>query len=635
MTERSRFGRRYLKRRSLEEAREIFFGKVLAGRAGVPDVERVPAAEALGRVTAAPGLAKHPAPFYHSSAMDGLAVAAADTFGATEAGPVTLRMPGNASWVDTGDPMPEGRDAVVMSEEIHYRSDSEAEILRPLTPGDNVRVTGQEIATGEMVLPSARRITPADVGALLAAGVTEVDLRPRPRVRILPTGSEMIRPGAPLEVGKVVEFNSEIAAGLVREEGGVPRIEDPLPDDRERLGAALEDLAGEADVIVVLAGSSAGTEDFTPRAVEDRGELLVHGINIAPGKPTVLGMVKGCPVIGLPGYPVAMMISGRLFLQPLLRRLQGLPDRVPSTMKALLPRAVPSRQDSREFIRVRLGRVGGKTLAYVLPRGSAAILSYSRAHGLIAIPEGVEGVPAGEEVEVELLEGQPDLDRTVVLSGSHDLTLDILEDEMRRRGFTLLSSAVGSLGGILALRDDTAHLATAHLLDPESGTYNTPTIERFLAGRVIRRISMISREQGLILQSGNPKNMAKWSDLARPGVTIVNRQKGSGSRVLLDYRIEEAGVRPEQVAGYEREEYTHWAVAMAVKSGLADAGLGIRSAATTMGLDFVPLEEEEFDFLVPEEHLPHPGVRLLLEILESETFRKRVTALGGYRFRSP
>jgi putative molybdopterin biosynthesis protein len=443
----------------------------------------------------------------------------------------------------------------------------------------------------------------------------------------------MIRPGDPLEIGKVVEFNSRIAAGLVEETGGTAVVEEVLPDDRERLGATLERLSEHSDVIVILAGSSAGTEDFTPRAIEDRGDLLVHGVNIAPGKPTALGIVKGRPVIGLPGYPVAMAVAARLFLQPLLRRLLGLPEPLPETMEAELPRDIPSRLDSKEFIRVRLGRVGGKAFAYILPRGSAAILSWARAQGLVKIPEGVEGLPAGSRTEVELLRGRPDLDRTVVLSGSHDLALDILEDEMRLRGFTLLCSAVGSLGGILALRDGTAHLATAHLLDPESGEYNTPYMERFLAGRAVERVGMIRREQGLIVPTGNPAGLGGWADLARPGVRIVNRQKGSGSRVLFDYRIAEAGVDAGQVAGYDREEYTHWAVAMAVRSGLADTGLGIASAATTMGLDFVPLEEEEFDFLVPEENLSNGGVKVLLEILATERFRSRVLALGGYSFR--
>jgi len=565
--------------------------------------------------------------------MDGLAVSAEKTFGATEGEPVTLRIPDDAVWVDTGDPMPEERDAVVVSEEIHYREESVAEILKPIAPGDNVRVTGEEIATGEMVLPSSWPIGPADIGALLAAGVTEVEVRRRPRVAIVPTGTEMIRPGEPLEIGKVVEFNSRITAGLVEETGGAAVIEDVLPDDRERLGATLERLSEVSDVIVVLAGSSAGTEDFTPRAIEDRGDLLVHGVNIAPGKPTALGIVKGRPVIGLPGYPVAMAVAARLFLQPLLRRLLGLPEPLPETMEAELPRDIPSRLDSKEFIRVRLGRVGGKTFAYILPRGSAAILSWAKAQGLVTVPEGVEGLPAGSRAEVELLRGRPDLDRTVVLSGSHDLALDILEDEMGRRGYTLLCSAVGSLGGILALREGTAHLATAHLLDPESGEYNTPYMERFLAGRTVERVGVISREQGLIVPTGNPAGLRGWADLARPGVTIVNRQKGSGSRVLFDYRIAEAGVDAGQVAGYDREEYTHWAVAMAVRSGLADTGLGIASAATTMGLDFVPLEEEEFDFLVPVENLSHRGVNALLEILATARFRSRVLALGGYSFR--
>ncbi len=558
-----RIGRRYLNRRSLEEAQSIFFERAAVVSQGL-GVEVVPAGAALGRVTARLAAARHPAPFYHSAAMDGMAVSAADTFGASETSPVRFMIHGSAAWVDTGDPMPGDKDAVVVSEEIHYREEGEVEIFRSLAPGDNVRVTGQEIATGEMVLPTGWRITPADIGSLLAAGTTEVEVHASPRVLILPTGSEMIRPGEPLERGKVIEFNSQIVAAMVRDEGGAPLTGDPLPDDRQRIGAAVREGAATADVVVVLAGSSAGSEDFTPRAIEDVGELIVHGVNIAPGKPTALGIVEGRPVIGLPGYPVAAVISARLFLLPLLRRLLGLPAPVPREMKAFLPRAIPSRLDSLEFVRVRLGRVDAKVFAYPLPRGSAAILTYSRAQGMVAVPEGVEGLSGGEEVKVEITGATPDLDRTVVLSGSHDLLLDLLEDEMRSRGFFLLSSAVGSLGGILALREGSAHLATSHLLDPESGEYNTSYIRRYLAGRKVRRVGVVFREQGLIVPRGNPKEMQSWGDLGRSDVAFVNRQKGSGSRVLLDYRLREAGVEPGEVRGSGRWEYTRWAVAMAV-----------------------------------------------------------------------
>jgi putative molybdopterin biosynthesis protein len=330
---------------------------------------------------------------------------------------------------------------------------------------------------------------------------------------------------------------------------------------------------------------------------------------------------------------VAAILSARIFLLPLLGKLAGVTLPPSPSVNAVLPKAVPSRLDVREFIRVRLGKVGEQTYAFPLPRGSAAILSYTRAQGIVTVPEGKEGCPAGEEVEVEILGNMPDLERTVVLSGSHDLLIDILEDELRRRGVHLISSAVGSLGGLLALRDGVAHVATSHLLDPDNGVYNTTYLEKHLPAVAVEKVQVVFRDQGLMVLPGNPKGLRRWEDLSLPGVTFINRQRGSGSRVLLDYRLARSGVDPSRIDGYDREEYTHWAVAMAVKSGLADAGLGIRSAAVTMGLDFVPLEEEEFDFLVPEEHLGHPGVKLLLEILESETFRRRVLALGGYRFR--
>ena len=624
-----RRGRRYLLRRGADEARRLLFDRVPAPCRP----ETVPTPEALGRVTAAAVAARHPAPFYHSSAMDGIALAAERTYAASEALPVRLAVPGDAAWVDTGDPIPEGCNAVIPSEELHWREDGSAEIHGPSAPWHHVRVTGQEIATGEMLLPRGWRIGPADLGSLLAAGVTEVAVAARPTVLILPTGTELIRPGERLDVGKVVEFNSEIAAGLVREAGGAPQIAAPVPDELDRLRSAVREAAAAHDIVVVLAGSSAGSEDYTPRAIELEGELIAHGVNIAPGKPTALGIVGGKPVIGLPGFPVAAIVAARLFLAPLVRRLLGLPEPVPVLLPAVLPRALPSRPDAREHVRVRLGRVGDRTYAYPLPRGSAAIVSWTRAQGLVVVPEGVEGLEAGAVVPVEILREMPDLDATVVLIGSHDLLIDVLEDELRGRGVTLLASATGSLGGLLALRDGTAHLATSHLLDPATGVYNRPYLTRHLGDRAVRQVGLVWREQGFMVRPGNPKRIAVWEDLARPDVSFVNRQKGSGSRVLLDYRLGQAGVAHEQVRGYRREEYTHWAVAMAVQSGLADCGLGIRSAATAMGLDFVPLEEEEFDLLIPEEHLALPGIQALLETAASEAFRSRVLALGGYRFR--
>ena len=625
-------GRRYLRRLGADEAQRLLFERVCTLR---PEraVETVPTPEARGRVTAAAVGARHPAPYYHSSAMDGIALAAERTYAASETTPVRLAVPGDAFWVDTGDPIPPGCTVVVPSEELHWREDGGVEIHGPSAPWEHVRVTGQEIATGEMVLPAGWLIGAADLGSLLAAGLTEVAVARRPTVFVLPTGTELIRPGAALELGKIVEFNSEVVAGLVREAGGTAVIGDAVPDDLEVLRATICAAAAVHDVVVVLAGSSAGSEDFTPRAIELEGELVAHGVNIAPGKPTALGVVGGTPVIGLPGFPVAAIVAARLFLAPLVRLLLGLRDPIAPRVSAVLPRALASRLDVREFVRVRLGRVGERTLAYPLPRGSAAIFSWTKAQGLVVIPEAVEGLEAGAEVSVEIIREMPDLEHTVVLIGSHDLLIDVLEDELRARGVTLLASATGSLGGLLALRDGVAHLATSHLIDPANGTYNRSYVAKHLGKRAIRQVGLVWRQQGLMVAPGNPKGIAGWADLGRPDVSFVNRQKGSGSRVLLDYRLAQEGVAPEQVRGYRREEYTHWAVAMAVQSGLTDCGLGIRSAALTMGLDFIPLEEEEFDLLILEEHAAQPSVQALLETAASERFRRRVLALGGYRFR--
>jgi putative molybdopterin biosynthesis protein len=457
-------------------------------------------------------------------------------------------------------------------------------------------------------------------------------VRRRPRVAILPTGSELVEPGAPMPPGAIVDFNSVVLAGQVREWGGEPTRLPITPDDRalirDRVVGALE----QHDVVLVNAGSSAGSEDYTAGIVRELGDLLVHGVAIRPGHPLILGVSGQTALLGIPGYPVSAILTTELFLKPLLYRLQGLPSPVRPTARATITRKLLSPMGEEEFVRVKLGQVGERLMAAPLSRGAGVIMSMVRADGLARIPRFSEGVHAGAEVEVDLLRSMADIRQTIVAIGSHDLALDLVSNALARRtpGASLASANVGSLGGLLALARGEAHLAGSHLLDEQTGDYNVSYLKQYLAGRSLVLVHLAGRVQGLIVPPGNPKGFSSLADLARPDVLFVNRQRGSGTRVLLDYQLRLLGIEADRIPGYEREEYTHLAVAADVASGAADVGLGILAAARALDLEFLPLFNEQYQLVVPREHYAAAIMAPLLEIIRGPELRAEVDALGGY-----
>ncbi len=620
----------YLKMTSVEEARRRWLEALGEVHPGSP--ESVPPTAALGRVTAAPVFARACSPHYCSAAMDGFAVKSHLTSTATESQPRVLAVPTEARPINTGELMPEGYDAVIMVENVHQPSPDTIEIMAAASPWQHVRLLGEDLVATELIVTSGHRLTPADVGALLAAQVTEVQVVPRPKIRFLPTGNEVVSPGQPLSAGQVIDCNSYLLAGLVREWGGESLTESPTPDDPQALRAAILRAVTAHDLVAVIAGSSAGTRDFVPGLIEELGELLVHGVRLAPGKPTALGLVEGVPVIGVPGYSVAAWMAFDLLAKPVIFRLQGLPVPERPRVSATVRRKVPSKSGTREYIRARVGRVGSDLVAVPLKRGASALSSLVQADGLLVVPDMAEGLDAGASAEVELLVPPADIERTVLVVGSHDIALDLLASDLARRpdGFRVASVHVGSMGGLRALAQGEAHLAGTHLLDPESEQYNVPYIRRILGGLPLKLINLAYREVGLIVPPRNPKGLRSIEDLARPDLVMINRQRGAGTRVLLDFLLVRAGIEPGSVAGYEREVTTHTMVAAAVSGGAADVGLGIRAAARAMQLDFVPVATERYDLTVPREHLDHPRVRQLLEIIASPAFREAVLALGGY-----
>ncbi|MBW1680003.1 MAG: molybdopterin biosynthesis protein [Deltaproteobacteria bacterium] len=625
----------YLAMKGLEEARELFFSALGDRRSGA---EEVPVADCLGRITSEPVFAMRSAPSYHSAAMDGIAVVAETTFGTTERRPRILEIGKEAVWINTGMPLPRPFDAVIMVEKLHQTDEQHVEIRSPAHPWQNVRKVGEDMVATQLLFPQNHRIRPYDIGALVSGGITIVKVWRSPLVRIIPTGSELVshetlQEGEALEAGRIIEYNSLILGALVREAGGVPDIRSIVEDEPAAILETLrEAVASDAHIVIINAGSSAGSKDYTVHAIAELGEVLVHGVAMMPGKPTILGIVEGKPVIGNPGYAVSSALSFEQFVKPLIYRLQGCREPRPRQVRVVPSRNVTSRLGLEEFLRVNIGKVGDKLVATPLARAAGSITTLTRAEGIIRIDALSEGVTPRESVPAELLVDEEELDRTVVVIGSHDLTIDILGDEIRRKGTDIrISSAnVGSMGGLMALRKGTCHMAGSHLLDTATGRYNISYIEKYLPGIPVHVYHLVLREQGLMVAPGNPKKIRGLEDLAGGKVSFVNRQAGSGTRILLDYKLEQSGIASDSIRGYDHEEFTHMAVAVDILSGAADAGMGIYAAAKALGLDFIPIEREQYDLIIPERMVEHPNIRAVLETIRTDTFRERVAALGGY-----
>jgi putative molybdopterin biosynthesis protein len=635
-----------------------------AGLWRVLGVETIPLDEnALSRVTAEPIWAKVSSPNYHASAMDGFAVRAEDTEGAGPSSPIQLpitnsQLPVQAQYVDTGDPLPDWANAVIPIENVESLDDknnltsdlrhpTSIRIRAAVAPWTHVRPLGEDIVATQLVLPAGHTLRPADLGAVAASGHTDLKVARPPRVAILPTGTELVPIGSALKRGDILEYNSLVMAAQVKAMGGIPTRFPITPDDFDSICARVQEAARDHDLILLNAGSSAGAEDFSAKVVEKLGTLLVHGVAVRPGHPVILGLVNRqseienrnselpitnyqLPILGVPGYPVSAALTVDIFAEPILARWQGRRPLELPEMEASLTRKVTSPAGDDDFIRIVLGRVGEKILAAPLARGAGVITSLVRADGFLVLPRGVQGAEAGQQVRVRLVRSQSELDKTIFCIGSHDVILDLLAQFLAERDRRFVSSNVGSQGGLIALKRGEAHFAGTHLLDPETGEYNLAALQQYLPDVPVRLVKFVNREQGLMVRRGNPKGVKSLEDLTRPKVQFVNRQRGAGTRVLLDYHLALMGIPVSQIRGYNQEEYTHLGVAAAIASGRADCGLGIPAAAQALDLDFIPLFQERYDLAIPLVHAQSPLLAPLFEIVRDEKFQMAVSALPGY-----
>ncbi|HMA04544.1 MAG TPA: molybdopterin biosynthesis protein [Methanomicrobiales archaeon] len=604
--------KRYLSLTPLGEAREIL------GRSFVftPVTEKVPIGAAAGRITASPVVARFSVPGAHLAAMDGIAVLAEETFGASEQRPVTLR---GAVRVNTGNLLPPGCDAVIMIEEVRIDGDRFT-IRSPVSPWQHVRPVGEDIGETEMILPSRHPVRPHEIGALAAYGITELEVL-TVRIGLIPTGSELVPPGERPGPGQVVESNTIMAAAWLEGLGARCTRLPLTPDEPDLIRSRLSEAAEENDLVIISAGSSAGTRDFTADAIADLGEVLVHGVAMKPGKPVILGRIRGKPVIGLPGYPLSAVTVLRELVTPLLSRY-GLPSEQGEEIRATLASTLASELGVEEFVFLSVGRIRDRWVAVPHGRGAGVQMSGVRANAYLSIGAGKEGIEAGEEVVAHLMVPAGEAERALILTGSHDPALDLLADNLARAGVGLHSAHQGSMGGLIALKKRVCHGAPMHLL-ADDGSYNIPYLSRHISGENLVLLCLAGREQGIISRDG-----LSLGDL--PGARFINRQKGSGTRILLDHLLVEKGIPPASIPGYDRELTTHLAVALAVKTGEADAGLGVYSAAKALGLSFVPVAREPYELVFYADTWEDPRVQALAAAVSSPPFREGLEGLGGY-----
>ncbi len=611
-------------------------------------IEEIPLNEmAAGRVLTESVWARISSPHYHASAMDGFAIRAENSQGATLSNPIMLRYEEQTAYVDTGDPLPEWANAVIPIENVEPldengeissqpRQPYRIRIRAAVTPWSHVRPMGEDIVATELVIPAGQTLRPIDLGALAASGQTSLKVARVPRVAILPTGTELVTIGSDLKTGDIIEFNSIVLGAQVNQWGGKADRYPITKDNFDAICNRVEEAAREHDLVLINAGSSAGAEDFSVSVIEKLGKVLVHGVAVRPGHPVILGMItqkdkRQIPIIGVPGYPVSAAITGEIFVQPLLSMWLGKEDQPREQMiSARLTRKVNSPQGDDDFMRVAVGRVNGQVLAAPLAKGAGMINTLVHADGIALIPRGIQGLDAGSNIEVRLYRSLKDIDQTIFAIGSHDLTLDILAQFLAHKARRLVSVNAGSQGGLLALRRGEAHFAGSHLLDPETGIYNQSYIREYLPETPVTAFHWVGREQGIIVLRGNPKNITSLKDLERPDISYINRQRGSGTRVLLDYHLGKLGIPDENIKGYQQEEFTHLAVAAAIKSGRADCGMGITAAARALELDFIPLYTEQYQLIIPNAIIESHQLDPIFALANDPEFRNSVLKLPGY-----
>lgn len=637
----------YLHDIPLDEARRIIERELnQTGISKFCSTEKIALDEnAIGRKLAQTIWAKQSSPHYHASAMDGFATFAKWTDGADTSKAITLSIPDQARWVDTGDPLPDFANVVIPVEEIEAKAEEQSlqkskvgsiTIRKSSSPWSHVRSMGEDIVVSQLVLPKGRILSAFDLGAIAASGYTDLEVLRKPIVGVIPTGTELVPIGEPLKRGDILEFNSLVLAGQCKQIGA-DAIRFPIViDDLERIKTSVIDAVEKCDLVILNAGSSAGSEDYSARAISELGEVFFHGVAVRPGHPVIFGIVKRrdgkpVPIFGAPGYPVSAALTLNIFIEPILRAWLAEQTGVSNTISARFTKKITSPSGDDDYVRVMVGDVNGKMVAAPLSRGAGVITSLINADGITIIPKGQQGLTRGDKVPVQLFKGEHEIKNSILCIGSHDLVLDILSQKLFEKNRRFITANVGSLGGLISLGKGDSHIAGSHLLNEADGEYNTSFIKEYLPELSIYRLGFTKRDQGLLVKKGNPLGLRSMDDIVEKSALFVNRQKGSGTRILFDYALRKGKLTSEQILGYDNEEFTHLNLAVAIASSKADCGLGIPMAAQALDLDFVPLFEEQYDLVTTREFYHSELFVPLIEVISDGTFQNEVNGLIGYK----
>ncbi|GAB6189464.1 molybdopterin biosynthesis protein [Marinitoga arctica] len=620
----------YLNKKDLKEALDNYFDKIKTYFKN-DKIEVINTREAMNRVTAKPIIAKENVPSYNSSAMDGIEVISKKTYGANESNPIILKKDEDFKYINTGYPIDHPYDSVIMIENVEIIDDEHVKIRNSVFPYKDVRKVGEDICAGEMLFTRYHTLTSSDISFLMMAGIFKIPVIKKIKILLIPTGNEIVKPEEKTKEFQIPETNSLMIKNYLEQFNAEVDVNDILPDDENIISNIIENKINDYDLILLNAGSSAGSKDFTFHVINKLGEVVIHGINIKPGKPAILGIIDEKPVIGLPGFPVSCNIILEDIVKPLILNKSKMEIYYNNeVINGISAKRIHSSITEKEYLRVGVGKVENNYIAVPLKRGAANISAISKQDGVVYIEKGVEVIEDGEEINIYLKRSKKVVDNNILVIGSHDLLIDLLADMIKKyeKNINLVSANVGSLGGILAVLKGYTHMAGMHLLNPETGEYNIPYIKEYLDE--FRLMNLSYREQGFIVQKGNPKNIKDFTDLTKEGIRYINRQKTAGTRILLDYYLDKYKISSKNIHGYSDEEYSHVNLALKIKKDMADVGLGIKAAANIYDLDFIPIAYERYDLLIHESFISDKRFDIIVNIITSKEFKEKAEELGGY-----